>query len=124
VSLAELAVQEPFVYPPTEVEGLELPTVEAKQAFMDAAFALAPANVEPPYPTSPPAVGLAELPAAREVLVMERIGYEPPVAKEYGEIKRLLAAQLEAVGLWRNRVSWFAMSNIARRLQYQPRQRS
>jgi hypothetical protein len=124
VSLAALAVQEPFLYPLTQVEGLELPTEQEKQTFMDGAFALAPANVEPPYPTSPPEVGLVSLPALREVLVMQRIGYEPPVGGEYVQVKRLLAAQLENVGLWRSRVTWFSMPNIVRRLQYQPRVKS
>jgi hypothetical protein len=69
-------------------------------------------------------VGRAALPALREVAVIERIGYEPAVTGEYAQLKGILAAQLEAVGLWRSRVAWFAMSSIARRLQYQPRQGS
>ncbi len=118
VSLAELAVQEPVIYPFTDVEGLELASSNQKQTFMDAAFTLVPEEVEPPYPSSPPATGLVALPLLRQVVVMERMDYEPPVASEYAQAKPVLAGQLEAVGLWRGRVTWFALSSIARRARF------
>ncbi len=49
---------------------------------------------------------------------MERMDYEPPVASEYAQAKPVLAGQLEAVGLWRGRVTWFALSSIARRARF------
>ncbi|MCJ7544488.1 MAG: hypothetical protein MUP47_07995 [Phycisphaerae bacterium] len=122
VSLAELALQAPVIYPLARVEGLELGTEEQRQLFVDAAFALVPQNIEPPFPTSPPATGLVPLPFLREVLVMERIGYEPPVASEYERTKRILAAQLETTSLWRSRMVWFAIPNIAQRVQFAPQQ--
>lgn len=122
MSLADLALREPIIYPLTDLEGLDLGTPDQKQLFMDAAFALVPENIEPPYPTSPPATGLAPLPFLREVLVMERIGYEPPVASEYAQRKRFLAAQFELVSLWRGRMTWFAIANIAQRVQFTSQQ--
>jgi hypothetical protein len=113
-----LALQEPFAYPLAGVEGLELPSAEVMLTFMDAAFALVPSNVEPPYPTSPPATGVVPLPFIRQVLVIERAGYEPPVVGEYVKAKEILAAQLEMSSLWRSRITWFSLPAITQRLEF------
>ena len=52
------------------------------QQFIDAAFTLSPANVEPPYKDKAPVV-LAELKLSREVAVMERSDFVPAVLGEY-----------------------------------------
>jgi hypothetical protein len=122
MSFVTLAMQQPFAYPLTEVQGLDLKNTGDVQTFMDAAFALAPAHIEPPYPSKPPMVGTASIPFAREVLVMERLGYDPPVAGEYARVKGILAAQLELTDQWRSRVGWFSVPNIAQRLEYRTRQ--
>lgn len=117
-SLAELAMQDPLSYALTDVPGLEIQSPDQKQLFMDAAFALAPANVEPPYPSSPPATGILPMPFLGQVLVMERIGYTPVVAAEYAQAKPILAAQTELIGLWRSRMAWFGKASIVQRLEY------
>jgi hypothetical protein len=122
MSFVTLAMQPPFIYPLTEVPGLDFKDTADVQTFMNAAFALAPVNIEPPYPSKPPTVGMVSIPFARQVLVMERTGYEPPVAGEYARLKGILAAQLEISDQWRSRVGWFGLPNIAQRLEYRPRQ--
>ncbi len=118
VSPAALALQEPFAYPLTKVEGLDLPSAEIMQTFMNAAFTLVPSNIEPPYPTWPPTTGVVPLPFVRWVLVMERTGYEPPVIGEYAKVKEVIAAQLDLNSLWRHRIVWFSMPSIVQRLEF------
>jgi hypothetical protein len=113
-----LALQEPYAYPLAGVEGLNLPSAEIMQAFMDAAFALVPSDIEPPYPSWPPTTGVAPLPFVRQVLVMERTGYEPPVVGEYARVRGILATQLELTSMWRHRVVWFSFPRIEQRLAF------
>jgi hypothetical protein len=75
--------------PPLEVDlgdpGAEMDLGASKlsvQQFIDSAFTLSPANVEPPYKDKAPVV-LAELKLSREVAVMERSDFVPAVMGEY-----------------------------------------
>jgi len=116
LSLIRQAMLPPFDYPLSDVPGLELPSSPTRQAFMDAAFALAPENVEPPYPQSSPATGVVQLPFTRQAVVMERIGYQPAVISQYLRAKPLLAVKLEFNTIWRHRMLWFNINAVMMRM--------
>ncbi|MFA6135139.1 MAG: hypothetical protein WC869_14085 [Phycisphaerae bacterium] len=111
-----MAVEQPYESTYSQVPGLELGN--HARDFMDAAFALAPANPEPPYSDTPPAVGVAPLPSIKEVVVMQRIGYQPAVQKALGEAAPKLSSQLEENQRWLNRMQWFNYGNLVKRLDY------
>ncbi len=66
-------------------QGIDLPQLESiRNTFLETAFALAPQNVEPPYPPAT-TVGTFSVPAKRQALVMKRTGYKPLVQSEFDE---------------------------------------
>ena len=99
-----------------------LPTDEAREAFFATAFSLAPANVQPPYPATPPAVGIASVEADRTVLVLERSSFRPLVVSEYEQKTRVLVGQI-LKGFQQDRVreSWFGYDQIVKRTGYKGR---
>jgi len=100
-----------------------LPNKELRKGLVEAAFALAPADVEPaegeqPYP-SEPAAGIAEVPSRGEILLMQRADYRPAVAGEFEAVRNELAAQLSALQQWQTRKTWFDLNAIQSRLDFQ-----
>ena len=99
-----------------------------RESFVEAAFALVPENVEPPYPDQKV---LATIPvtARAEVLVVERIGFAPAVQADYespGEDRpsgrsEILAA-LEALRNYQEMVDWFAIDQIIERIEFKMRE--
>ncbi len=113
-SLAQILSQ-----PPLEVRygnpGADLGLGDSEDSvrqFIDAAFALAPANVEPPYKDKAP-VRMTELKLPREVVVMERSDFVPAVLGEFespnptamsaSTLKMIMVAQRE----WEAQRRWF-----------------
>jgi len=119
----------PMQFALTDVPGLEAPA-EAPRAFlMERAFSLVPQQVEPPYDKGPPAVAAASVPARKEAVVLERVGYRPAVAGEFenpgeGQLGRTrIAVALMTIRRWRAARTYFAYENVARRVGFTPRTR-
>ncbi len=119
-SQIQLAMLPPFSYPLSNVSGVKLTSPELMKSFMDAAFALAPDIIEPPYPDSPRATGVLRLPSMGRVLVMERTDFKPAVIGEYAKARATLAAQAELNRIWQYRILWFGVNGIAQRLGWRP----
>jgi len=103
------------------VADLSLPTDALRRRFVTAAFAVAPKNVEPPYPTSPPATAVVPVESDRSVVVIERADFRPLLADEYGAQGRLILARYLTVLRARQASAlWFRYDNVARRVGYKP----
>lgn len=116
---AILATKQPFAYPLSPVEEIRGLGEAVHAQFIDAAFSLAPADVEPPYPKDPPAVELLASPATREVFVMERTGYQPAVWSDYRQKMGDLVRQMEELRRWQGRMVWFSGQGIAERMRFE-----
>ena len=115
----EYYMARPCAFVPTPVKDVPLPTGTISRYFMDEAFALAPKDIEPPYPPGPGPVSVVPLPSAAEVLVVQRVDYRPPVAREYEEGGRvLLARALLEIRRWRARVAWFNYRDVEKRMGF------
>ena len=89
------------------------------QYVMPQAFALAPKNVESGPAKEPPAIGVLPIPLMMEVLVMERIGYRPPLKPEYDELWRMMTAQIVMSQAQRQMMlAWFTLPVIEKRAGY------
>jgi hypothetical protein len=115
-----LANMQPFVYLPSRLETVPLPGDFLTAQFIEAAFALAPENVEPPYAKEPPAVGLAPSPATRQVFVIERVDYVPAVGSLFQEQLGNLVRQQDMLRRWQARRVWFSHQGVAERIDYRP----
>jgi hypothetical protein len=97
---------------------LGLTTESQARGFVETAFALAPENIEPPLTDTKPAVGTFQFPPLREVVVMQRIGYEPAAAGEFAKNIPYLSSQIENLHRWQSRVTWFDPRLIAQRIGF------
>jgi len=111
----------------SDVPTLMLPGGWASEQFMVEAFALAPKDVEPPYPDEPGPMAVIDSPAIRKVLVVQRIGYRPAVESEYtgaGEQgpsgRERLVSALRQIREWEAMSIWFDLDQIKQRVDYQP----
>jgi len=98
-------------------------SLDHRGQIMAAAFALAPEKVEPPYPDKPVRVRVIAIAPSREVLVVERIGYEPPARDEYAAVRARLAMRLRSSDRIEASVAFFKLENIKKRTGYQPEKR-
>ncbi len=96
-----------------------------RRQVMEAVFdiALAPENVAPPQADKPVAVGIIPIARTREVLVIQRIGYEPPAKDEYETKRAELAALLNEIRRFKVAESWFRFDNIRKRTGYTEKKR-
>ncbi|MDY6914632.1 MAG: hypothetical protein SVT52_09290 [Planctomycetota bacterium] len=105
----------PVEFWPSDVAELSLPTTEARRRFVDEAFSLAPPNVEPPYPEDN-RVLLVKLPARREVVLIARDSFRPPVQSEYEQhARQLLTHALMEMRRYDERTEWFTCRRIFQR---------
>jgi hypothetical protein len=128
------AVWEQYLYPPlafswSNVPGLQLPTNDLKRKFMETAFGLAPADVEPaegwpPYPEKSYALAKLEIPATREVMVFQREGYRPVVEPTFRKGVTDLGRTLVAIDQWQVQDAWFDYDSIVSRVDWKPEERS
>ena len=103
------------------VADLSLPTDALRRRFVTAAFKVAPKNVEPPYPASPPATAVVPVESDRSVVVIERVDFRPLLADEYGTQGRLILARyLTVLRARQSSTLWFRYDNVARRVGYKP----
>jgi hypothetical protein len=89
------------------------------QAFIDAAFKLAPADVEPTtqgYGKSD--VIVMPLPALHKVMVIQRTGFTPAVQAEYVRIRPMLAEMAMNLRLSTSLKYWFDPASMYPRLEY------
>lgn len=101
---------------------LGLPNSPAvRKAFVDAAFALAPGEIEP----AP--IGRIRMPCIREVLVMRRTGYQPLTQEDYETLYRqqvlyrlYVGGQQYAGVLQQSYLIWFDLRAVAQRVGWQP----
>ena len=83
-------------------------------------FELVPPDVEPPYPQEPLAVKTVLLPPIKEIIVVQRIAYEPSLAGRYEQARRQIEAALLAMRRWETMNRWFNLQNIEKRLGVKP----
>lgn len=87
----------------------------------DKAFSLLPASIEPTsqgYGNSQALV--VRIAPKNEVLVIQRVGYEPPVQSKYEESKLFLLGQLRSGLASQSLERWFTFKVISDRLDYKP----
>ena len=123
-----------FLLPPTQfvwttmaqpVTGVDLPPAEGPaEAFMKVAFSLVPADVEKPFADPKPAVARFPVPSKRQVLLMQRIGYEPGLISEFENTESArIAKDWVARRRWLALQEWFSLKRIKGRTAFQPRRR-
>jgi hypothetical protein len=113
----EMILAKPVDFEASQPRGLDLSSPALRQRAIDAAFALAPADPEPPYPPAP-SVGMAPLPATAGVLVMQRIDYTPAVESEYLKSRTMLLARLAQRRMWDSRHEYFSADSVIQRTGY------
>ena len=91
--------------------------------FLEQAFKLVP-----PAPegwSNPGPTGLVEMPRDHKVLLVQRIGYEPPLEAEFQSMGVLMASMI--LGMEQRRevlASWVALPNVERRVGYEAEESS
>lgn len=126
--LTRVLLERPVGFAWTNIPEISLPTAQLREHFMKAAFSLVPKDVEPmagdiPYPKKPYQLTITELPALKEVLVLQRTGFRPVVQSEYEEPGRMqLFGALSARSRWEMRTRWFALGEIKKRLKFKESQ--
>jgi len=101
-----------------QVTGLEMPSPQLRQYLMEKVFALAPEDVEPPYPPKSSPMVLS-LPPRREVVVIRRNAYRASLQSDYEQGGRMyLARVLMVIRQDRTRALWFTLPGIQRRLRF------
>ncbi len=105
-----------------DVPFMELPAMPVPQGrrirgyILRKVFAIAPSNVEPPYPDKPKAIAVIPVAALRAVFVVERIDYRPPVRSEYeNQWQTMLTASLMGIQRQNAHRAWFGYENIIKR---------
>ncbi len=120
-------LEAPFAFVDSRVPGVALPTAAARKAFLQEAFKLAPENIESPYTDGKPITAIG-VKSRGEVVVAQRIGFEPAIQADYetaagdmpsGKVEVMTA--LEAIGNWQARVNWFDYKNIVKRTDFKVR---
>ncbi len=107
----------PFLVEWNDVPTLSAPNDHVRQALMERVFALAPKDVEKPESAGAPIVVTA--PFAREVLVLQRVGYEPAYRNEYVEGGRgMLAGAILEMREYDAQRAWFAFRGVTERVGY------
>jgi hypothetical protein len=86
-----------------------------RREMMAAAFELAPEDIAPPYPPTPVRVKRVGAASSGEVLLMERIGYEPPARDEFEAQRGQLAARLQQAAGQLSSVLWFRLDEVKKR---------
>ncbi len=120
-AMMQSALQKPWDFNWNSVEKLNLPTDRIAETFMSEAFALAPEDIEPPYPETSNEVEKISMPSQRSVVLIQRIGYNPPVISEYRQTGRdQLASVLTRNMHWEARKAWFSFDKVSLRLDYRP----
>ena len=116
----------PPAFLPNDVPFMALPPMPAQQArrirehVLRKVFALAPSNVEPPYPDKPRPVAVIPVAALWAVFVVERIDYRPPVKSEYeNQWQTMLTASLMGIQRQNAHRAWFGYDNIIRRTGFE-----
>jgi hypothetical protein len=105
-----------------DVPALGVTTAEMYQYVIPQAFALVPKGTETAPAKDTPGIGVLPVPMQMEVLVMERIGYRPPVKPEYDEFGRTITAQILMSQAQREvMVRWFTLPIIEKRTAYMAR---
>ena len=98
---------------PSYVDGVGI-----NPTFLDKAFKLVPAD--PDHWTDPGPADIVSLPRARKVLLIRRIGYEPPTEQEFQTLGLYLTAPMIAYQRqFRSMQAWFNLDNIKERVNYQ-----
>ena len=120
-------LEAPHAFVDNRVPGVALPET-VRRAFLQEAFTLAPENVDPPYTDDKPITAIG-VESRAEVVVAQRIGFEPAVLANYetptddmpsGKVEIMTA--LEAVRNWQVMVNWFNYKNIVDRTDFEVRQ--
>ena len=123
-AFVQTILAQPFAVGSSDVPGITLRSAQLREHLLSEAFSLVPENVEPipgdkPYPEKPYAVVSIELPARKEVLVLQRVDYRPAVAGEYEETGRQMLPQLiRTVRAWQMRETWFRLSSVEKRVAF------
>jgi len=95
-----------------------VPGVGRNPAFLAKAFKLVPPD--PDHWTDPGPAEVVALPRARKVLLIRRIGYDPPTEKEFRKMGLYLTAPMIAYQRQsRSMGAWFNLENIKERVNYQ-----
>jgi len=124
--LARALLAKPIDFTPTQVPELSIPVPGLQEYFLKTAFSLSPEQIEPqegpvPYPEEPFAVAYAELPARKEVVVLQRADFRPAVIDTYQtEGRQGVLQALSMQRAWQMRQNWFTLSQIVQRLNFQP----
>ncbi len=112
----EAAIEPMQIAPSQEISGIDLGQGLPRQQFIDAAFAPAPANVEPPYKDKP-APALQELKPLREVVLMQRTDFVPAVTSRFqgtatqpeAGMSSRLSDLIVAEQMWQTERDWFTL---------------
>ena len=120
---AEFVKTEPFARRQLSYFGQLMPTflpqVGRNAAFLAKAFALAPKSPADPVSLAP-AAGVVPMHRQREVLLIQRIGYEPPIEDEFRNEGFYEASFLiRRLRYDRDMMNWFASQNVRNRMQFQ-----
>jgi len=122
----QIVLSRPHMFTWTRLQDLDLPGEEANRQFITEVFKLVPEDVEPPYPAGPGPMAVVPVPAARQVFVVQRIGYRPAVLGRFEHAENdkpagrdELIYQLTQVRRYEAMVVWFSFDEIKRRCGFQ-----
>ncbi len=116
----KIYIREYDMFFPSMIPSLGIPR-QFSQNFIDAAFRLAPANVEPTtqgYGSSE--ASILQMPAMHEVMLMQRTGFTPSVEPDYERDRPWLSDMMIDARRRGSLQQWFNMDNIAARIDYKP----
>ncbi len=124
----------PVVFQVARVPKLDINRPVVRRHLVNEVFKLIPRTRTQPAESS---VAMLSLPAERTVLLVQRIGYRPPLEAVYTGQKRLdelalapegqspelfLRNTLDELRFWQLSRAWFQFANIAQRVEWAPRE--
>jgi len=123
-AIARALATKPIDFPWSRLSDAPLPTEELRRYLVTRCFELVPDQIEPgegdePYPLKPYAIGIIELPARREVLVVQREDYVPAVIGEFHKTGRMsLFGALTGMRGWEELQNWFSIKGVVQRVKF------